>query len=387
MSIHLVSLDAREVRLSWEKYPADWLFGQKIRRVIGLLAVPDFSLNDFSMSWAATQPNTIHPEGSHRSAPETCQRLTYKYISQAATSSVGLSTLPAELIGMICDELCMDDLLRLALVARNFWNLAWPYMEKELMGFMAPWAGHRIICMGDVHTADNPPGMLSEGEEKELASGLTLDEVGGCYFTGCDGPRFEDHDTSLSGIVEYRYDYLDYLDEDFRSVPEYRGIRNIALNQMHEFPESMRSRVLEFSRHRPIEDYYPVGKKWVLRNLTTHEFIRSEVVAGNSEHSGPYIDGLGFEHIIMLRIFWASSPNPESDSELSSDPKLSKINNRDVTRGIWAGHRLEITTSDRHARSRSWGVTWIDISEEAIEDIIQLWRRPNNFVNDETCEL
>ncbi len=96
--------------------------------------------------------------------------------------------------------------------------------------------------------------------------------------------------------------------------------------------------------HR-FDRYYPDDRKRVLRNLTTHEFVRSEALAGNSSQNGSHIKDLGFEHIVLSGTYWSSS----SDN--------ARFNGRSVNGGIWAGHCLEITTLDRHTRSMPSDVT------------------------------
>lgn len=95
---------------------------------------------------------------------------------QKATQCSNLSTLPTELVVAIFDELCMDDALCLAVVAQRFWEIGWPNMEKKFMASMAPWAGHRLICLGQ-DTEDHPLGILSKNEEEELEYGLTEYEL------------------------------------------------------------------------------------------------------------------------------------------------------------------------------------------------------------------
>lgn len=65
----------------------------------------------------------------------------------------------------------------LGAVSQIFWDIGWPYIKKKLMNCIAPWAGHRIVCLGVEHTdlADYPLGMLSKDEE--MAHGLGLDDV------------------------------------------------------------------------------------------------------------------------------------------------------------------------------------------------------------------
>lgn len=89
---------------------------------------------------------------------------------------MNLSSLPAELIGAVFDKLYIDDALCLTIVAQRFWEIGWPYMEKKLMDLMAPWAGHRLVCLGEGPIEDYPPCMLSEDEKEEIAESLGAEE-------------------------------------------------------------------------------------------------------------------------------------------------------------------------------------------------------------------
>lgn len=66
-----------------------------------------------------------------------CRKLLKKS-QEVASRSPNLSTLPTELIGVIFENLRMDDALSLAVVAQRFWDIGWCYMEKKLMDSMAP---------------------------------------------------------------------------------------------------------------------------------------------------------------------------------------------------------------------------------------------------------
>lgn len=277
-------------------------------------------------------------------------------------------SLPAELIGMIFDKLWITDALRLTLVSQRSWDIGWTYVEKKLMGFMAPWAGHRLICLyedpkilGNVafYTAgEYPPGMLSEDEEEELAIGLTSED------RDDDGTNMDEYTTirvDLSMIALWRYERDDIELDDVPPLSLTNRLRDITENEMHDLPPSLRSKVLSFN-HFHLPNYLPNDRKWVLRNLTTHEFVRSEALAIKNDQQGPYFEYLGFEHIVLSRIFW---------SPISTYPNT---NRRVENRGVWAGHRFEITTLDRHKTSMRPGVAWTDISDDAADDWMQHWR-------------
>lgn len=256
---------------------------------------------------------------------------------EVTTKRVNLSTLPAELIGAIFDELDVYGAVYLSAVSQRFWEIGLPYIEKKHVDCIAPWAGHRIVCLGDKHTdlADYPLGMLSKDEEEEMAQGLARDDVPVSLRVS----DLQACPVDLSIIARLKYEYGKF-NFDHNLVPHVLGISAEEIRQT----------------------YFPDHQKWVLRNLTAHEFVRSETVAGNSEQNGPYFKDLGFEQIIRSRILWSSS-------SLNTE-----FNGRSLNRGIWAGHCLEITTLDHHIKSLRSDVAWKDISEDAVEDIIQLVR-------------
>lgn len=288
------------------------------------------------------------------------------------------SALPTELVCAVFDELCTDDAICLALVAQRFWDIGWPYVEKQLMGSMAPWAGHRLVCLGeDSHNV--PRGMLNDDEERELTQGLTPRELAltkslaVSQVLACDDMNqdYVDHlmDYSTNARTDdpvdlYRFAYLRYAETKAHEIPSHRAVcvlQHIAQHESSKMPRSVLSKITRLTNgHLPI--FFPDDRKWVLRNLTTHEFVRSEVLAGNSEQNGPYFEDIGFEHIVLSRMLWSS----ESRSAIEYDSTVDD--------GIWAGHRLEITTLDDHTQSISSDVPWKDISEDAVKEIIKLCR-------------
>jgi hypothetical protein len=51
------------------------------------------------------------------------------------------------------------------------------------------------------------------------------------------------------------------------------------------------------------ETYYLQDQQWILRNLTTKQFVRSDAIALKSEFiHGPNINGLGFGGVVTSRI-------------------------------------------------------------------------------------
>ncbi|EFY91376.1 hypothetical protein J3459_009764 [Metarhizium acridum] len=99
--------------------------------------------------------------------------------------------------------------------------------------------------------------------------------------------------------------------------------------------------------------YFPEDQPWILRNLTTKEFVRSEAVALKPQYiRGPSIDVLGFGDVLLYRILWSKPRGIFPD----------------MYRGIWAGHRFDIVALAKHKEDTK-GTEWRDVSEEVAKEI------------------
>lgn len=132
------------------------------------------------------------------------------------------------------------------------------------MDFMGPWAGHRLVCLGEGPIEDYPPCMLSERQHQELAAGLNKDEVG----DGESPKRHAGGPAELHEIVSCRYK------ETNDDIPPARVISissDLASYETRNMPKSIKSRVFDVIRKDYFSRHYPDSRKWVLPNLTTHE--------------------------------------------------------------------------------------------------------------------
>lgn len=103
-------------------------------------------------------------------------------------------------------------------------------------------------------------------------------------------------------------------------------------------------------------DVYPANQPWILRNLTTKEFVRADGIALAPQLiNGPDIRGIGFAELLILKTLWTNTANV-----LGCNP-----------RGVWAGHRFDITTVDRHQKEMARSASqWADISEEVFKEMM-----------------
>ncbi|MCJ1461906.1 hypothetical protein MMC07_000505 [Pseudocyphellaria aurata] len=359
----------------------EWLFEGARWDIVRLLARPVLpSCNDRVLNHALTRSRD-NVRSTTRLLPSTSRRKDFRnaiHQKRQRVSNADLShekrrklsqgsqevlaqgkflTLPAELIAAVFDQLCIDDALHLVLAAQLFWKIGWPYIEKKLMEFMAPWAGHRLVCM-DRHyypsaLSDHVRTVLNAEEDEDLKQYLIWADLS---IYECIGPRAKRLGTPSPFAARSKY-WTTGVDDAPPHFTRIRRTQDVARREM---------RKIGLSVTWNLPNYFPDDRKWVLRNLTSREFVRSEVLAGSTDQNGPFFKDLGFEHIVLSRIF------------TSTRQQLSTLDGVLRERGTWSGDRFEIVTLDHHVESASsdepLSMPWTDISEDAVEDLIQFWR-------------
>lgn len=99
--------------------------------------------------------------------------------------------------------------------------------------------------------------------------------------------------------------------------------------------------------------------------MTTKEFVRANGIALARHLNGPYIKGIGFGEVLVLKILWTAVRN------VSSEVKC---------REVWTGHRFDITTIDGHKQQSAREASrWTDISEEVSDEMMQLWEKEYKY--------
>lgn len=269
---------------------------------------------------------------------------------------VTFSDLPTELHRHIFFQMeSVRDIVTLGLVNRYFCDIAVEEVLIYIRGRQAPWAGQNIVCVGEyVEPNDYPPGLFSKaelealGEEKfeiynegkeeyEVRSLRTLDD-----FTLPDVSR-SPKVCDLGDKIRNLRGYFSHLRE-----PEKAALNYI----LEELPDWLRQ-----CRAWPKTD-----QSWILRNLTTREFVRAEAIALKPKFiHGPNIDVLGFGEALLSRICW------------SSDGSCSMMDTTNICRGVWAGHCFDITTLASHQEKTANGEEWTDASEEVAQEMAKIY--------------
>jgi hypothetical protein len=249
----------------------------------------------------------------------------------------------------------MVDIACLGLTSQYFWAIAREYVHNYYMSFLGWWAGKNIVCVGgDLDMGDFPPDLFSADE---------LDAFG---QVRADLPVF------------YNDDRLSYIRGGSDLSLRHFAVPTVAA--VHEAPnlaiESWRLYSHCKARTREpdpafeacgelvvnLSTYTPQDQPWVLRNLTTMQFVRAEAIAIKPPQlRGPDIQGTGFGEVLVSRICWARPAKPGTKDTTN------------ITRGMWAGHRFDITTLARHQEDTK-NEEWTDVSDEVAREISGIWK-------------
>lgn len=270
--------------------------------------------------------------------------------------SATFASFPRELHELIFDHIeFIESVFRLGLTSRYFWGLAQKYMHDYYMSFLGRWASENIVHVGDaVDAGDYPPGLFSAEEVDEL-NGMTVDiqydddnldrilhpAVPFCLASFSMPSIYRMGDKDENPETEALRIFFECREQDHHNDPAFKAV----------FSEALVTQ----------KTYYPQDEPWILRNLTTSEFVRSEAIALKPEYiHGPNIHALGFGEVIIARTCWSTYSTMTISDALH------------VHRGVWAGHRFDITTLARH-RDETKGAKWTDVSGEVANEIAAIW--------------
>ncbi|KAJ8127848.1 hypothetical protein O1611_g5789 [Lasiodiplodia mahajangana] len=277
--------------------------------------------------------------------------------SPVATGS-GLCSLPVELHHRIFFFIpFIDDVVSLGMTNQYFLSIALHYMEDYYVSSLGAWAGKNLVAVGEyVQPGDFPPGLFSA----------------------------EELEAEFEAFRQLQIDVPDYKEYDAEFVPEepftlwHFTCQKVSEPSGLEYPINRAMRLRTHCRHRGMrrdsawpsveehmyvdtQAYLPRDEQWILRNLTTKQIVRSEAIALSPDYiQGPHMEFLGFGEVLLSRIAW------------STDPSVNMKDTTNISRGVWAGHRFDITTRSKH-ETETGGDGWIDVSDEVKTEIADIW--------------
>ena len=248
-------------------------------------------------------------------------------------ASSPLLTIPQELIDVITTLITNDiDILALALTNTYFFRLLAPSVKEAVIRDEAPWAGDRLIFVGD-YASGVPDGVLTdselavltgvESEEDDQDSGARFSERIPFY----DMDAMDVNDRTTDGDIDQ--------DRALHNPWRRRGdrIRRLRNRRLSGEGMALLDRLLQLTSAEP------TTMQAVLRCISTKQYVRDSVIA-KSEH----VYSLG--EVLCTHAQWTADPCGTEGLRCE---------------GAWASCRFDIATlADVDAG-------WEDVSEEAVE--------------------
>ncbi|KLJ12144.1 hypothetical protein EMPG_09572 [Blastomyces silverae] len=352
---NLVAPHYRE-RLSWSGRLGEMLFDGSAANLVSLFARPIIP-TEYEGKNSSTGP----PKKSTSQKQLIPQKRRRQASNPPGMTTSRLVQLPNEIHNAIIDLLDIESAFLLGLSCWHFWVLARPVIARHFAGYLGPWGGTPVISVGDESDVDGkyPDGLLFPEDLEELAEGLEVEELE-------DGvpERYAKKPVNLYDLAVARYESI--IEVTFGFPHDLLGL---ALDIGHKHPRP--ADLLRMARPNR-SSFYPCSEEWVLRNLTTHEFVRPSAIALDEKYiHGPFIEGLGYGEVILSKICWSTHD-------------FTSVAGESLNQGAWAGHALDIVPATYLDDKNPWK----DISDDVAREIADIWRSEygENWRNDLVAE-
>ncbi|KAK0513580.1 hypothetical protein JMJ35_003944 [Cladonia borealis] len=277
-----------------------------------------------------------------RPAARTSQTFSKgRYYSRGPVSR--LESFPAEILAMIlsCSELSEDDIIALGMASETLWSHTIHYIDKEYRHSpsVGPWAGCEIACVGSYLT-ELPPSF----DKDDLALNSVSITEGGWM---CIAREF-----NWAALSEFTCpgedDERKWRGAFTGNVANQTNIPKTRLAQMSEDLLLVASTI----------GISPADAPWILRNLTTKEFVRCLPRADSKGRRG-YVDhpewkGLHVNDVLTMRICWTRPHRWDTIAPFNMC-------------GQWAGHSFDIVALDDENRL-ALSEAWVDVTDAIVEE-------------------
>ncbi|KAG5975024.1 hypothetical protein E4U56_003991 [Claviceps arundinis] len=291
----------------------------------------------------------------HDSRPENARSHHIAAVGTMDREPGSFSRFPTEIHRLIFEQ-CYDDNMKSVIFLggtnRYFWSIAKEYVVRDFMKFLGVWAGQQLITVGDYLDIDDyPPDLFATEKDKEnLLKRRPEDE------------KYEDEVDKLQGgqRTVHLCDRIVTFENEYPEAMSRFGDQDSTI--LATLVQDPCYRTVSNEIHMQRDDFYPRDEVWILRNLTTRQYVRREPLELQPGLAhGPFVRGIGFGCVVLSRISWSS------DSSVSMRDPTGRIH-----RAPWAGHRFDITTMTRHEKLTA-GQNWTDVTDELVEEVTAIW--------------
>ncbi|KAF8242141.1 hypothetical protein K440DRAFT_664940 [Wilcoxina mikolae CBS 423.85] len=295
------------------------------------------------------------------------------------TNDPPLLKLPNELLLQIFEaQLTYSDIFRLAICSPRLWAVGRSRLIAKLLNRSAPGADTPLIAVGDYCEPDDiPPAMKGLKDPWNLAARGPIkdgDKVlpylaeGEHYFKMVSKTPFMPR---CAADIMYRFVPEKSLHLEGRYKIERTTIAQwsqdeatyqmfvadlLPLQTLTQYlPASFRVDVAVFAN--PLQ-LYPDSRYYILRNLTTKEFVAFADINDNPRDTLLKNKGMSFGHVLLRRICWSS----DNSMAIYNAPE-------DMHRGVWAGHCFDVVMGEEAAKEG-----FKDVGKEVRADLERLWQ-------------
>ncbi|KAF2434466.1 hypothetical protein EJ08DRAFT_725382 [Tothia fuscella] len=301
-------------------------------------------------SWNAWN-NLVRSSASRRRRGKSMEGRSNKRIFLPGNPSK-FETLPFELLDMILshEDLAREDLISVGVASPNLWPHVLDVVAAHCKKQSAPFAGVEIACVGS-SLQDLPPSFQADGLRKRCkiqqwhAYQIPIDFDRRCAWSRHTPVRGESYSCDCKGSWYNRIGFGAY-------VSRHWGLFNELKEVLDEAGE------------------YDSDSEWMLRNLTTKEYIRCEHAApvyeerANTRGYGYVLDTVGqrirIDDILLMRICCTRY----------SGGMFNSLEN-----GVWAGHCFDIVELNADGKSGNGKkCEWRDCTAEVVKEAMALER-------------
>ncbi|KAF2004224.1 hypothetical protein P154DRAFT_519449 [Amniculicola lignicola CBS 123094] len=267
-----------------------------------------------------------------------------------------IEKLPNELLDLLVDALDEKrDIVALGLASSVLWPVVLHRIHQEYRRCAAPWAGKQIAFHGN-YSWSTSQNLVGEGVPRDVIRELNYYRYYWPHRFQCD---------IFTDVRPMDQGWIDTL----------KDIKRQAGFSAADW--------IEIERDLSCHYMFPQDRVWVLRNLTTSQYVRSDQL-----HPNPQAVKEAKEPIISiyerLRRFVRTSQQRRTDDCPFTLAQVLLCMTRWSTRrffppeagphglnGSWVGHRFDIVTLDRH-NSEEDPAGWTDASEEAVKFVLDV---------------
>lgn len=232
------------------------------------------------------------------------------------------------------------------------------YVYALSVELMAPWAGERIICLGDYARNDDYPDavqLVIQSWKKAMDAALSGKE------STDSKKRYPDFRTHMLGTCRQ----VDGKD-DIVAITDYYNLRHIEVS----LTPADKAKCSKLLAGLKTINKFPSERESVLCNISKRVFVRGDAIKDlhnycqertNPRDRSPYY-GISFAQAMLSQMCWSSDP--------TCAMALSDSDCERLTRGPWAGDRLEIVTRGILLQR----LEWRDVTEEVCNWLEKLWK-------------